>query len=170
MVWKVIKLCIGALIIVPMLIFCISAESYTPYSGTLSSTYVNIFRDVAEGLKPSDKYVVWRDTDEDYCMYYSPTLTESGGTYMGEDGKLLTLSSLRVGSGASYNTYYELSDRDITSFELTNPYSILVYSSFPGAPVLHEGGQTTNVAILIILLVGAFFVLISRLFRSCRRI
>lgn len=170
MVWKVTKLCIGALIIVPMLVFCVSAESYTPYSGTVSSTYLNIFRDVAEGLKPSDKYIVWRDSDENYCMYYSPTLTQDSGTYTGEEGKLLTLSSLRVGSGTSYYTYYELSDRYITSFNLTNPYSILVYSSFPGTPILHEGGQTIDSAILIILLVGSFVVIITRLFRSSRRI
>lgn len=170
MVRQVMKLCIGALLIVPVLIFCVSAESYTPYSGTLSSTHVNIFRDVAEGLKPSDKYVVWRDSEDEYCMYYSSSLTESSGTYTGEEGKLLTLSSLRVGSGTSYYTYYELSDRDISSFELSNPYAILVYSSFPGTPILHEGGQTTNAAILIILLVGAFFILITRLFRSGRRI
>lgn len=169
MVWQIKKIIIPFLLII-ILCFSVTAESYTPYLGTYNSTFLNVFRDVASGLMPSDKYVVWRDSEDNYCMYYSNSLTFSSGTYTGNEGKLLTLSSLRVGSSyESYYTYYEIIDRDISSFELSNPYSVLIYSSFPGTPILHEGGANINAAILLILVISVFVILIFRLFGFCRK-
>lgn len=148
---------------------CAKAESYDVYYGTISSTYTNIYRDLAEGLAPGDKYVVWRNDENDYVMYVGSELTVDDGTFTGGEGKIYSLSSERWtgGSGTSYQTYYDYSFRDIDSLTL-NTNDILVYSSLPGYPILHEGGQAYDSALLFVVICALIVIILLRVFRSGR--
>lgn len=153
-------------IILLLLITSAYAVNYNAYQGSFSSTYLNIFRDVAENLSGED-YVAWRASDEVYCMYIGNDLEENAGTFTGGEGRLLSLSSSRSDSGSSYNTYTSYSMTDISDIRLTTN-NVLVYSSIKEYPALKQGGEEYEISLILIIAIALLSFVFIRIF-SWRR-
>lgn len=124
------------LIIAVLLCGSAYAATYTPYYGTISSTYLSIFKDVAVGVVNKD-YVAWRNSDSEYLMYYGDDLTVSDGVFDGGTGTLVGVTQQRAyaESGTAYYTYYSYTIDDVDDITV-NAGDMLVYSSAPGYPSL----------------------------------
>lgn len=129
------------------------------YDGTISTTYLTIFRDVVSNLGIFDDYVFYRSGQYEYALIAGD---------LNYDGTRIRLS----GSGTQYvltyqsnygsDNYYHWEVSDISSFSLTMG-DYLVYSNLGNYPTL-EGRET-------IYAFGTFFTLcvlgLCALLRSC---
>lgn len=164
-----VKRLIVLFFVVIALLIPVSAEVFTVDYGSFTSSFLNIFRDVAEGLT-GESYVAWRNGDNDFAMYIGDTLTETNGTFTGEAGRIVSLSTVRWtdASGSSYTTYTDYYVREIDSFTLrTN--NVLVYSSLDDYPALKQGGEEFEFSLLFIISIVCIAAVIIRIF-SWRRL
>ena len=115
-------------------IFSCFAYSTTPYQGTFSSSLLQVLRDIAENVSPLP-YVAWRDSEDDYCIFYSDTLECNGTTFASGEGTCITISS--VARTQYINSYIDFYKRNMDSLELSTN-NVLVYSNLPGFPTLSE--------------------------------
>lgn len=160
---------IVCLLLFLMLAFSVSAESYTAYYGSISSTYLNVFRDIAEGVNLfSNDYVVWRNDDNDYAMFIGNLDSDSFGNFSGSNGQIYSLSSVRTTGSTSTYSYYDYYVRDVDSFSLSSG-NVLVYSSLPGYPILHESGDKYSLLTFFVIVVFCIVFLLQRIFGGWRR-
>lgn len=156
------------LFVLSLLSLSVFADSYTAYRGSFSSSFLSVFRDVAEGLT-CDSYVAWRNDDNDYAMYIGDDLTETNGVFIGGAGRIVSLSTVRWtdSSGSSYRSYTDYYIRDVDEFKLiTN--NVLVYSSLDDYPALKQGGEVYEMSLIIVVAVALLSVVFIRIF-SWRR-
>lgn len=134
-----------------------SAAEYTPYDGSISSTYTAIFEDVAAKLSLTDDYVFFRSGQYEY-MLVAGDLTYDGSF----SGSACDVWYISTNTG-SYNTGYVFSKGSLADFSLS-PGSALVYSNLGHFPDLVDRGEVYSFAILILLLVAIFLYLIRSIF------
>ena len=137
-----------------------AAQAASVYQGTISTTYLTMFRDVVSSLPVTDDYVLFRSGESTYTLVagdldYSGTFTLNG------EGKQYDITSVS-GSGYS-NSYYGYSVGSITSFTLT-PGNYLVYSNLGDYPTLEERGVQYEFTTLFVLSVGCLAAFIHNIF------
>lgn len=108
------------------------------YGSLTSSTVINYFNGVVNGLSPFTKYVCWREDQYNYLLVYGD-LSYENSRFNGS-GKYIRLN---VGN---YSNDYTVSNGSIGAFGLS-PGNYIVYSSFDGFPVL-GGGVYEQIKIL----------------------
>lgn len=140
-----------------MTVHAMAAEPYA--DGNISTTYITIYRDIANNIGINDDYVFFRSGQYEYKMYVGD-LENLDSTFTGTE---LTCYTITTNSGTTYNSTYTY---DITTGETLTLTcgDILVYSNLGGYPNFFERGDNNEVALL--LLGGVAFVcfLISRIF------
>lgn len=144
-----------------------SCYAYTtyPYQGTFSSSLLQVLRDIAENVSPMP-YVAWRDSEDDYCIFYSDTLECNGTTFTSDEGTCITISS--VARTEYYSSYIDYYKRDMDSLELlTN--NVLVYSNLPGFPTLSDKEVIYLDTFLLFAFIIVIVVILNRLMRSRSR-
>lgn len=156
------------LFVITILILSTSAASYNtyPYQGTFSSSLLQVLRDVAQGVSPMP-YVAWRDNENDYCIFFSDSLTVNGTTFSAEAGTIVTVSQVsRTEYFSSYIDYYK---RDLDSFSLSTN-NILVYSNLSVFPTLSDKEVIYHDTYIFIAVLVLLVYIITRMFRSrsCR--
>ena len=135
------------------------AASYTPYDGSISSTYTQVFRDVAHKLNLFDDYVFFRAGEFEY-MLIAGELEYDGVRFVGES---CTVYKIAADSGVT-----AFNQEDITDFSL-DPGVSLVYSNLGPFPDLIDGSQRYMFAVLLLCLVALCMVLIRPVFKFSLR-
>lgn len=115
------------------------------YQGTISTTYVTFFRDIASTLPVSHDYVMLRTGDNIYKMY-SGDFIYDGDFYMQGDGYVYTINYI-TGSGYG-NTYYDYSV-SATSDVTISANNKLIYSNLGNYPSLTERSASIEYALFI---------------------
>ena len=130
-------MCFAASCIILLSVATIYAGAVTPYDGTISSTYIDIFKQF--DISINDDYVFFRSEQYQYTMlvgdidYSNDTFTLNG------NGKLYTLV-YNTGTGYGANTYYSRNVSDVSSYSITTG-GRLVYSNLGDFPILSERGD-----------------------------
>lgn len=157
MVWQSVrKLCLlgCALAVVLAKPITARAASYTPFDGSISSTYTQVFRDLAHKLNPFDDYVFFRVGEFEY-MLIAGELEYDGVRFTGES---CTVYKIAADSGVTaYN------QEEITDFSL-DPGISLVYSDLGPFPDLIDGSQRYTFAVMLLGMVALCMVLIRSIF------
>lgn len=116
------------------------------YQGTISSTYVTYFRDIAATLPVTHNYVMLRTSDDVYKMY-SGDIEESGGDFnLYGDGYCYTIT-YEQGSGYG-NSYYSYNVSPVSDVSITAGNK-LVYSNLGGYPSLTARGDSIEYALFV---------------------
>lgn len=124
-----------------------SAATIEPYDGSISTTYITIFRDMIAKKPISDNYVFLRTGQNTYKMYVgkftyeNQVLTADGSCYV---------YILDVGS--QYNSGYIFSQAREDDV-VVNPGSSLIYSDLGPWPSLQESDQYWFYAIALLLMI-----------------
>ena len=130
------------------------AASYTPYDGSISSTYTQVFRDIAGKISPFEDYVFFRAGQFEY-MLIAGELEYDGVRFTGES---CTVYKIAADSGVTaYN------QEEITDFSL-EPGISLVYSNLGPFPDLIDGSQRYTFAVLLLGLVALCMFLVRPFF------
>lgn len=124
------------------------AVSGSVYPGTISSTYLDYFEGIADKLGYGEDYVVFREGQYTYKMFWGEGLEESSGHFTGSG---LHYCSIYTGSGSSNMTV----SRGTDSLSITAGTGF-VYSSLGDFPNITKGG--THIETLAILFALGFSV------------
>ena len=120
----------------------LAASAATVYEGTISTTYITIFRDIASKLPFTSDYVFFRSGQYEYILV-AGDLEYSGSMFSGSD-----LTQYILTTNGNYNNNYEFGTVSLNTFNLA-PGSALVYSNLGSFPDLYDRSDYT--------LVGIFF-------------
>ena len=149
----VVLMALAALAAVPL---GASATSYTPYDGSISSTYIQVFRDVAHKINIFDDYVFFRAGENEYILV-AGDLEYDDVVFTGA-----SCTMYRLAGDAAYI------QEEITDFSL-EPGITLVYSSLGPFPDLIDGSQRYTFSVLLLCLVALCMVLIRPVFKFSLR-
>lgn len=116
------------------------------YQGTISTTYVTFFRDIASTLPVSHDYVMLRTGDNTYKMYSGDFINEGEDFYMQGDGYVHTIN---YNSSSGYGNYYYSYSVDTTSDVTLSSNGQLIYSNLGGYPSLTERSASIEYATFI---------------------
>lgn len=131
----------------------VTVEAYTPYdSGNLSTTYISYFDDILNKY-PFDNYVIWRDTQYNYCLALGD-IEYTSNSFTADEVKLFTIDT-----GQNYNSSYRLYRSTIQNFSLTNSNNSIVYSDLGFYPTVNERGSNYESSLLLIVFIACIFVL-----------
>lgn len=148
MVRKVIAYMVAVLILCSAFCGTVSAATYTPYEGNISTSYLTYFEDLLPKIKLTDHYVFFRSGQYDYVMVVGDIEHDNGIFSSETDCTVYTLSS---SSGYnSYNSYYVSTISDF--YMVSN--DILIYSDLGDFPELETRGNKYEVIQTI--LIGIF--------------
>lgn len=115
------------------------------YQGTISTTYVQFFRDIASTLPVTHDYVMLRTGDNTYKMY-SGNFIFDDDFYMQGDGYVYTINYV---TGTGYNNaYYDYSISPVSDVSISAGNK-LIYSNLGNYPSLTERSASINYAIFI---------------------
>ena len=109
----------------------LAASAVTIYDGTISTTYITIFRDIAAKLPLTSDYVFFRSGQYEYILV-AGDLEYSGSMFTGSD-----LTQYIVKTNSNYNNSYEFGTATLNSFSLA-PGGALVYSNLGSFPDLYQ--------------------------------
>lgn len=143
-----------------------NAFAYTSYDeGNMSTTYIQYFRDIVDGLPYNHNYVCSRTGQYEYILHSSDTLRmDDNGTFISDTG---TTYKFNVASG--YNSTYTYSSYVESDFILdTNDQ--FVYSNIGTYPRLDERGSIYEFSLLVVAIIGGICVLIRPIFRFIMRV
>lgn len=142
-----------------------NAFAYTSYDqGTMSTTYVQYFRDIVDGLPSNYSYVATRSGQYEYILHASDNLKYGNDQYLSDNGITYTIT---VGSG--YNSTYDYDVSHEQNFVLyTNGQ--MVYSSIGDYPSLDERGSVYEYSLLVAVIVCCICLLIRPIFKYVLRI
>lgn len=159
MVRKMIIVCLAlaALAAEPL-----SASAASVYDGTISTTYITVFRDIASKLGPLDEYVFYRSGQYQYTMI-AGEITWDGSTFAADEA-----SSYVLDYSSTYNSSYSYDTGTVAGWTLT-PGNALVYSSLGDYPDLIERGDKYEMATLFVLCVALCMSLIRPVFNFTLR-
>lgn len=136
------------------------AATHTVYeNGSMSSTYVNYFKDIVSGIGFNDNYVAFRSGQYEYTMIVGDIEFNNGEFILNDTGKAFTFSA----NGSSYNSQYTYDVAEITSFSLLPSNSIL-YSDVGEYPQLVERGAKYEMLTAVLLCIAFVSILIQRIF------
>lgn len=127
-----------------------NAFAYTSYDeGNISTTYVQYFEDIVDGLPVNYNYVGFRSGQYQYILYASDDLKTDGTTFLSDKGISYIFD---VSSG--YNSRYSYTVRNEQKFELdTN--NQMVYSNVGDFPHLDERSDLYEFGtFLVVFIVG----------------
>lgn len=128
-----------------------SAATVTPYDGTISTTYITIFRDFIAKKSFTDNYVFLRSGQYEYKMYVgefvyeNQVLTAQGSCY----AYILNVNS-------SYNSSYTFSQAREDNV-VVDPGSTLIYSDLGPWPTLQESDEYWLFAIFLLFMIWFLF-------------
>lgn len=159
MVRKIIILLLAlcALAAVPL-----SASAAEVYDGTISTTYITIFRDIVSNVELGDQYVFYRSGQYEYTMI-AGDITYDGTTFAADEATSYVLTT-----SSNYNSTYEYSVGSVSSWTLS-PGTALVYSSLGDYPSLIERGDYYALATLFLLCIALCMSLIRPMFNFTLR-
>lgn len=128
-----------------------SAATVTPYDGTISSSYTQIFQDILPKKSFSDNYVFLRSGQNEYKMYFGKFLYEN--QVLTADGSCYGYT-LNVNSG--YNSGYSFSQFREDNVVI-DPGSALIYSDLGPWPTLQEPVEFWMYAIFLLGLIWLMY-------------
>lgn len=142
-----------------------NAFAYTSYNqGNISTTYVQYFDDIIDGLPVNHSYVAARTGQYEYILHSSDNLKYSNGQFTSNDG-----ITYKFSTNGSYNSTYDYSVNIEHGFSL-NTNSQMVYSSIGDFPRLDERGSLFEFAIIFTAVVCCICLLIRPIFKYVLRI
>lgn len=116
------------------------------YQGTISTTYVTFFRDIASTLPVTHDYVMLRTGDNVYKMYSGDFINEGENFYMQGEGYVHTINYI---TGSGYGNYYYDYSVSPTSDVTLSADGMLIYSNLGGYPSLTERSASIEYALFI---------------------
>ena len=157
-------------VIVPVLVICLvlamPAQAYAAevYDGTISTTYITIFRDIASKIPINADYVFFRSGQNEYMMAVGD-FAESGNSI--EATGEVTIYAISTNNN-NYSNGYEYSVSTQSGYSL-DPGSALIYSNLGHYPDLIERIDYFGFATLLLLFVGLCLYLLRSLLGFCLR-
>lgn len=128
-----------------------SVSAYSVYQGTMSSTYINYFRDMCVNIKFDDDYVLFRSGDNDYTMIVGD-LTYENKIFNGNNCIGYTITNNT--SGGYGSTYHSISTSTETNFSLSVG-DYIVYSNLGNYPdIMTEEGYYAKVTLIVVCVIG----------------
>ena len=109
----------------------LAASAATIYDGTISTTYITIFRDIAAKLPLTADYVFFRSGQYEYILV-SGDLEYSGSMFSGSH-----VTQYILQTNGNYNNNYDFGVTNLDSFNLA-PGGALVYSNLGSFPDLYQ--------------------------------
>lgn len=155
--------------IIAVMCVCLSVTSnalaYTSYDeGNMSTTYVQYFEDIVDGLSINHNYVAFRSGQYQYVLHASDSLRHDSGTFISDKGTTYTFD---VSSG--YNSKYNYEVNTEQNFSLdTNGQ--LVYSSIGEYPRLDERGDSYAFGTFFIVCVAGICMLVRPIYKYILRV
>lgn len=113
------------------------ASAVSPYDGTISTTYLTVFRDVVSDLGANEDYLFYRSGQYEYTLIAGDLYRYGDTVELFDDGRAYVLT---YQSNYGQDNYYHWEVNDISSFSLAVG-DYLVYSNLSGYPSL-EGRET----------------------------
>lgn len=136
------------------------AESFTPYDGTPSNTYIQYFRDIISGIGFDQHYVALRSGQYEYVLAV-------GDIQYGNDiftsAETVELHTITLSSGYNSSTVY--SYREIDSLYISTNNQI-IYSDLGHFPQLVERGAKYEMFTAVLLCTSLLGVVVGRFFRK----
>lgn len=133
------------------------AAQYNIYDGTMSSTQVQVFRDIISKLSILDDYVVFRSGQYEYVML-AGDLTYEQDFFTAE-----TATEFKLLTHNGYNSQYNLTVQEVTDVVLA-PGSTIVYSNLGYFPDLVDPGTKYDFAMLSLGVIALMMFLIRSIF------
>ena len=152
---KMIGVVVALLLAMAMPTAAMAADA-TPYDGSISTTYITIFRDLATKVSIFDDYVFFRSGQNEYVMYVGDISYENGKFA----GKGLTVYTIT--NETNYNSVYNysISTRDLD----LSAGSALIYSNLGQYPDLIERNDYYAFATLTLLFIALCCYLLRSVF------
>lgn len=136
------------------------------YQGTISTTYVTFFRDIASTLPVSHDYVMLRTGDNVYKMYSGDFINEGSNFYMQGEGYVYTIN---YNSGSGYNnSYYDYSISSVSDVTVSAGNK-LIYSNLGNYPSLTDRGDSIVYALFVAFFAFCISCVLYRIFKFTLR-
>lgn len=131
----------------------------------MSTTYIQYFDDIVDGLPITHNYVATRSGQYEYILHASDTLKLSdSGVFTSDSG-----TTYKITSNSGYNATYNYTVNTEYNFTLdTNDQ--MVYSSIGDYPRLDERGATYEYALLFTAIICCICLLIRPIFKYILRV
>lgn len=134
------------------------AASYTPYEGTISSTYITYFKDIVSGIGFNENYVAFRSGQYDYVLVVGD-LEYSGTTFtLNDTGTIYTFTT-----SGNYNSYTSYDVQEISDFSMS-PSDKIIYSDLGQFPQLLERGAKYEMLSAVLLCIALLGFVVGRFF------
>lgn len=163
MVRKISTLMVVLLILITALCGSVSAATYSPYEGTISTSYLAYFEDILPKISLTDHYVFLRSGQYEYSMIVGDIDYANGIFSAGDSCTVYSMSTTN-----SYNSYWTYNVFSIDSLTL-NPSNIMVYSDLGGFPELENRGVKYEVLQTILICTALLAVVIRSIFFTRKR-
>lgn len=134
------------------------AQTYTPYEGTMSSSYVSYFKDILSGVGFDKNYVALRSGQYEYVMVVGDL--EYDGNSFTSNG---TATVYTITNSGNYNSSYSYNVSEISSLSIT-PDDKIIYSDLGQFPQLMERGAKYEMLSAVLMLICLLGVVIGRIF------
>lgn len=153
---KVIALACCCIVLISAI--CGTAQAAEPYEGTISSTYLQYFRDIVSGIGFNDNYIAYRSGQYDYTMVVGKFDYDGNTFRLDGDGTRYTITNSN-----NYNSYYSYSVSTIENLSLTVGDKI-IYSDMGLYPQLVDRGAKYETLTTYLLCIALLYIIISRIF------
>lgn len=150
MVWKIKKLVLVALCIFSIFLLSLPCSAATVYQGTISSTYLNYFKDMCVNIKFDDDYVLYRSSENEYTMVVGD-LNYENKVFSGSNCVSYTIKNNSSGYTSTHHSFIKSTSN---SFSLSVD-DYLVYSNLGGYPdIITEEGYYAKVTLIVVCVIG----------------
>lgn len=141
-----------------------TASAVNVYEGTMSSSVTAYVRDIH--FATESDYVYYRSGQYTYDVLVGD-LEYSNGTFtlVGDSGLLYRITTST--SSASYTTY---SVSEVSSYSVSNPHNILIYSNLGHYPALNDSTDVYSYICVVLLIVFGICSVLRSLFSWVLRI
>lgn len=164
-----VSVVICSLVLICAICTTAQASTHTVYdNSTISTTYIQYFKDILQGVPTGTDYVAFRSGQNSYTLVTFGGYSSYGNYIVAGNKKNITEYRFYTES-ESYNSNYKYSVKKLDSFEIDVTDKI-IYCTLDGYPTLYDERsltyndiQTTLFGFIII----AFY--ISRIFSSSKR-
>lgn len=163
MVRKITVYFVALLILLTATCGAVSAATYEPYEGNISTSYLTYFEDILPKIKLTDHYVFFRSGQYDYSMIVGD-IEYVNGVFSADNS--CTVYSMSTNN--SYNSYFSYNVSSIDSLTL-RPSNILVYSDLGDFPELEGRGNKYEIIQTILLCVLMLAFVIRSIFFTRKR-
>lgn len=147
------------LVLVAVSAICGTAQAYSIYEGTISSTYTTYFKDILSRQTMFTDYVCFRAGQYEYVMVVGDLEYSNNQFVLSEKGSVYTFDNT-----GSYNSNYSFNVSEISSFSL-NAGDNIVYSNLGYYPTLRSQSDYYLFLILAMLFVFLITLVLRNLFK-----